>query len=546
MAKQLQTNPLIEEILTAKKIRTGRRPLSWLLFISMLTIGLLIPLGSSMYPQEAANYIKKHLAAEQAVQQLGKLNIIPPQAITAQDSTINKTLLSYTANTQNFRHTRSDQPTFLGLDKVWNPSHALDNAHKPWANDCKVCHSMPFVQVQDKNCLACHLNISDHVDRKTTTDSSWEKQKCANCHKEHNGEDGLAKQNASYMSQNCSSCHGDIKKSLAKTKTENVDDFATKHPEFRYQLALSSKPKDLQRSRLIKGEQLKESTALKFPHDVHLKVGGVKSPKGKIKVDCASCHKPNPDGLGFTQITMKDNCQSCHDLKFEPAISNREVPHGSVELALSTLREFYSYVQVNTVPIDNKPLTSPIDLVRPGKDLPKVASFVHTDGNSRSRASSAATSLFEKTSCKVCHEVTRINEPGRSGTTGRDLQQWKVTPLTPAHSWLAQMKFDHAKHRMAECTDCHSANKSKKSTDVLMPEIKICRDCHTGSKPESNKLVSDCGLCHGFHMKDHNTSKGSPQQDTLASVIKEFVNKTFARITTDKPASALLNKEEIH
>lgn len=542
MAKKPQINALIEEILTAKKVRSGRRRLSWLLFISMLTIGLLVPLLSSMYPQDIASYIKKHAVADQAVQQISKLNIIPPPAITVQDSKINKLLLPYTANTQNFRHARSDKPAYLGLDKVWNPGHSLDNAHKPWENDCKACHSMPFVQVQDKNCLACHLNISDHVDRKITTDSSWEDQKCADCHREHNGEDGLAKQNVSYMSENCASCHGDIKKSYAKSKTENVDDFSTKHPEFRYQLALSNKPKDLKRTRLIEGKQLKEKTALKFPHDVHLKAGGVKSPKGKVKVDCATCHKPNPDGLGFATVTMKDHCQSCHDLKFEPAVSNREVPHGSVELTLSTLREFFSYVQVNTVPIDNKPLTSPINLVRPGKDLPKVASFVHTDGNSRSRASAAATSLFEKTSCNICHEISRINEPGRSGTTGRDLPQWKVTPLTPAHPWLAQVKFNHAKHRIAECGDCHSANKSKKSEDVLMPEIKICKDCHTGSKPESNKLVSDCGLCHGFHMKDHDTSKGLTQQDTLKSVIKESFDKSITGISGKKQASALLNK----
>ncbi|MFA6178882.1 MAG: cytochrome c3 family protein [Candidatus Methylopumilus sp.] len=551
MAEKQKNAPLIEEILGAQKIRKGRRLLSWFLFLTLLMACLLIPYGVSMHPDEAATFVKEHPWAEQTVKQLAKLGITPAPTRKMDDASINKKLLPFTADAQNFRHTRSTQPAFLSLDKVWNPGHELDSAHKPWANDCKVCHSTPFVQVQDKDCQSCHRNIGDHVDRKTATVSALADQKCASCHREHNGEDSLAKQNKSYMTENCASCHGDIKKSFAKTKTGNVEDFATKHPEFRYQLALSSKPKDLERTRLIKGQMLKEKTALKFPHDVHLKADGVKSPKGKVKVECASCHKPNPDGLGFAQVTMKDHCQSCHDLKFEPAVSNREVPHGSVELVLSTLREFYSYVQVNAVPIDSSPLTAPINLVRPGKDLPRVASFVHSNGNSRSRASEAAISLFEKTSCKVCHEISRVSEPGRQGTSGRDLPQWKVAPLTPRHPWLTQSQFNHAKHRIADCTDCHAANKSKKAEEVLMPAIKVCRDCHTGSTPESNKLVSDCGLCHGFHLPGHEASKGSTRQDTLKSIIKSALDKTTVKPDTStsgtiKSSSAQLNEGEMH
>ena len=556
MAKQQEINPLIAQILKAQKVRTGRRILSWLLFLIAISIFLLVPYIVSTNPQASGDFVKKHPWAAHSVDYLAKLNIIPTPPVEIKESTLNKKLLPYTADTLNFRHTRSTAPAFLGLDKVWNPGHSLDNAHKPWANDCKVCHSTPFVQVQDKDCLSCHKNIGDHVSSKLGTVNGLSDQKCASCHREHNGDDSLAKQNKNYMTENCASCHGDIKKSFAKTKTENVEDFADKHPEFRYQLALSSKPKDLERTRQLKGELLKEKTALKFPHDVHLKEDGVKSPKGKVKVDCDSCHKLNPDGLGFAQVTMKDHCQSCHDLKFEPAVSNREVPHGSVELVLSTLREFYSYVQVNTVPVDSRPLTAPINLVRPGKDLPQVESFVHSNGNSRSRASDAAISLFEKTSCKVCHEISRTSEPGRSGTTGRDLPQWKVAPLTPNHPWLTQSQFNHAKHRIAECSDCHAAKQSKKAEEVLMPEIKVCRDCHTGSKPESNKLVSDCGLCHGFHVTSHEPSKGSPRQDTLKTYLDaaldtlhvkfERIKSGHPDIRTNKSDSAAPNEGEMH
>ena len=548
MAEKKEINPVIRNILKEQAPRKGRRILSWLLFLGLLASCLLIPLAASMSPQQIDAMRTQHptiaKASDALIHKLIQYHIVPPQPVPVADSEINKKLIPVTADTQNFRHSRSDQPAFLSLDKVWTPGHELDSAHKPWANDCKACHSMPFVQVQDKDCLACHKNVGDHVDRKLVTMSPQANhaigdQKCASCHRDHNGEDSLKRQNKNFMAENCASCHGDIKKSFAKTKTANVSDFDTKHPEFRYQLALSNKPDDLARTRLVKGEMLKENTALKFPHDVHLKADGVKSPKGKVKVDCASCHTLNSDGLGFAKVTMKDHCQSCHDLKFEPSVSNREVPHGSVELVLSTLREFYSYVQVNTVPVDNKPLTAPINLVRPGHDEPVVASFVRSNGSSRSRAADAAVSLFEKTSCKVCHEISRISEPGRQGTSGRDLPQWKVAPVTPSHPWLTQSQFSHAKHRLAECTDCHSAKTSKKASDVLMPDIKVCRDCHTGSTPVSNKLVSDCGLCHGFHMPGHTPATASPQQTTLVSIIKSSWEEAgVTKSLVSKPGAA--------
>jgi len=84
-----------------------------------------------------------------------------------------------------------------------------------------------------------------------------------------------------------------------------------------------------------------------------------------------------------------------------------------------------------------------------------------------------------------------------------------------------------------------------------MPAIKVCRDCHTGSTPVSNKLVSDCGLCHGFHLPGHEASKGSTRQDTLKSIIKSALDKTTVKPDTStsgtiKSSSAQLNEGEMH
>ena len=408
MQKHTEINPMIKQIRRLQSPIKGRRALSWLLFLSLIAICLLLPAYHSAYPQKTADFFESHpqlrsIMVDVFDQSEGKMHM-RPESITPQNNTLTK----FTANTPQWQIDRTITPTYLGVDKLWSPSHALDRAHQALANDCKACHTTPFAQVQDKDCKACHKNAADHVDQKIITVKALKETSCTSCHSEHNGPDSLSQQNKMYTSSNCATCHSNIKKSFAKTKTENVKDFAKQHPEFRYQLAASTKPNDLVRTRHTK-QGLIEKTDLKFPHDVHLKEGGVKSPKGKVDMNCTSCHTPNPDGLHFAPVTMKDHCQSCHDLKFEPAVSNREVPHGSVDLVLSTLREFYSYVQVNIVPVDENPLTAPINLVRPGKSEPKVASFVKSNGDSRSRAGAA-----DEIRCAIRHRAFLGRTPSRA------------------------------------------------------------------------------------------------------------------------------------
>ena len=91
-----------------------------------------------------------------------------------------------------------------------------------------------------------------------------------------------------------------------------------------------------------------ESSNLKFPHDQHLKPE-VKSPKGRVTLECASCHVADPGGRAFLPIDMKRHCLECHSLEFEPAVTARQVPHGSVDDALLTMQEFYANVALANV-----------------------------------------------------------------------------------------------------------------------------------------------------------------------------------------------------
>lgn len=460
---------LLNEIDSLQRPLVGRRVLSWLLFMLILVGSLGLPIVASVWPSAFGT----------------------PAVPVGHGVPVHGTQAK-----------AERQATALALDVQWSAGK-LASAHQGLAKDCKACHSKPFERVQDRDCLACHRDIGEHVSAKTVSMPALHETRCATCHRDHQGADGLTAQNRRYIGIDCVACHADIKRSAASTKVADVKDFASGHPAFRVQLAVPATT-PAAGATLVRVRQgaaaLSQPSTLKFPHDVHLVPDGIAGPGGKKALECASCHRPTPSGAGFEPVTMKRDCQSCHALAFEPALSQRQVPHGSVDEVLSTLREFYSYVGSSKVALDRAPANSPIFTVRPGAHPLPVASFVQGAGDARAHAAAAAVELFEKTSCIVCHSVTRSAGPGKAGTPGFDLPQWKIAAVAPSHVWLPKAAFDHQRHRVAPCADCHAAAKSAKSSDVLIPAIKVCHDCHSGAEPVVGKVKSDCAMCHGFHL----------------------------------------------
>ncbi|SDH14000.1 MULTISPECIES: cytochrome c3 family protein [unclassified Duganella] len=468
---------LQQEIDGLQRPLVGRRLMSWMAFVLVLLACLVLPVMASIWPS----------AFHPVEEKTAKLRQTPHAAPVLASG-----------------FTRAS-PTALGLDAQWNPG-TLSASHQPFGLDCKSCHSKPFQQVQDKDCLACHKGIGNHVADKVASMPALHETRCATCHRDHQGAEGLVSQNRRYIGAGCASCHGDLESKLPGTQVANVKDFAKAHPQFRVQVAASETTFVRLRQSSV---PITQANTLKFPHDIHVAAGGIAGPNGKTRLECASCHRPNAGNDGFERVSMQRDCQSCHTLAFEPALSQRQVPHGSVPEVLSTLREFYSYVGGSKVALDTPPAGGKVFTVRPGMQDHPASSFVRGPGDARARAAAAATELFEKTSCIVCHSVNRVAGPGKAGTPGADLPQWQIAPLAPQHAWMPKATFNHAAHRQAPCADCHLAGKSDKASDVLMPTIKECRDCHAGTEPVVGKVKSDCAMCHGYHMPDLHTGAKS-------------------------------------
>lgn len=60
--------------------------------------------------------------------------------------------------------------------------------------------------------------------------------------------------------------------------------------------------------------------------------------------------------------------------------------------------------------------------------------------------------------------------------------------------------FDHGAHRQEKCSSCHKAGSSKVSSDLLLPDLKSCRECHGGEAAAKVEVPSSCAMCHSYHV----------------------------------------------
>ncbi len=385
----------------------------------------------------------------------------------------------------------------LTPDLAWNPG-PLSPGHTALTQDCGACHQIPFLRVRDRACNACHESTPNHVRDLKLQEKLFGATRCAECHADHQGAEAPLRTDAAL----CAGCHVDIRKFDAASPLRNAADFALSHPDFKLTLWRGPDARDIVRVLQTDKANLVERSNLKYPHDAHLKAN-IQGPKGKVTLGCGNCHVPDASGKAFEPITMKNHCVGCHTLEFEPAVTSRQVPHGLVEDALLTMQEFYANIVLSNVAVDR----AESGAIRQG--IPKPSAAVVTDEQrqralefARKKAEVVGADLFEKRVCIVCHDVRRSGEP--QGTSG---MMWTVPPVHIAQTWMPFARFDHAKHRTAECKDCHDVGRSKVASDVNLPDLASCRVCHSGSEPSANKVVSTCISCHAYHPGERKAGK---------------------------------------
>jgi len=382
---------------------------------------------------------------------------------------------------------------FVPSDALWS-SGPLHATHRFIGNDCTACHANPFERVRNSECEKCHADVQHHVDVRTTDLALFNGERCAGCHFEH-------KEPATLILRDqrlCTDCHARLDKLKPTAQARNAANFGSDHPEFR--LAVLSQNEIIAPGRWqpqwldsSNPATFKENSHLKFSHAQHLNPKGLKSPMGERVLQCGDCHRPNSSGREMMPIRMETQCAGCHSLHFDEHDPTSGVPHGDLQRMFRALREHFSrqYLEAG----GPAPSTSPDGRRRPGQEAKEMS--VEQQRRARDWADTQSLKmtreLLEKRVCADCHDVTRV-----LGASGFD--QWQVTPVRLTQNWMPRARFNHAAHITEPCTSCHdSAERSKRSSDILMPRIAKCRECH-GDANDASKLSSDCVMCHRFHL----------------------------------------------
>ncbi len=396
----------------------------------------------------------------------------------------------------------------LPSDNAWISGH-LSTAHQtPELNqNCEACHVNAFEVVQDSACLTCHADTNHHFDTSVHNVALLDGARCASCHIEHDEPSNIVSRNDAL----CVDCHVDMSASGAvETVLHDVASFgqelakasAAPHPNFKVSMLVpSGRSQETQWStqRVALQDGPLEQSNLIFPHAVHMDPAGLDTPAGQQVLSCDDCHVSDAAGKLMQPITMENNCRSCHALVFEPNDPQREVPHGDPDTVLLVLEEYYSR-QFLRERLGRNPTAAEVRefrLRRPGNTVAARAQQSLDLDSPWGKANSVAQEIFEKTTCKTCHEVTEQ-------TTASGSSKWHLEPIRLTEHWMPKSDFSHFSHRTSDCGECHAAADSELSTDVLMPDLAVCESCHTGAKAHADKVPSNCISCHEFHLPNQN------------------------------------------
>lgn len=400
---------------------------------------------------------------------------------------------------------RKDLPFTTPMEAAWS-SGPLSTAHSMLEDDCAACHQRPFEVTSNNACLSCHAVVPNHADIADHPAVSLDQTRCASCHLEHNGRD----KPTDTSTAGCVSCHAEIKTVSASADIDPINSFGSDHPAFRMAVitgvdhsAETGVTARVERIPFDAQNPPAESTGLKFPHNKHLVAGGLRSPEGRRELGCADCHQLEPGGKLMRPTDMERDCSGCHQMSFDAAGTVRPLPHANEDEVARILTDYFIAAAMeggvttqtapepikrkrrrriageNTAETQTEQLGLTDDVRQVAIDWAKDETLLQMD------------KIFGVQLCANCHEAQKF--PDQTGT-----ERWRVLPAILQRQWMPKSRFEHISHESMDCSGCHEATTSAKSSDVLMPGIETCRDCHNDKPAAAN---AGCVACHDYHIE---------------------------------------------
>lgn len=425
-------------------------------------------------------------------------------------------------------HADQATPSWLLGDKFWN-SGPLHQVHQQAIGDrCETCHEKLFQRVQDTACTECHRTTHDHImPARLALTELGPTPRCATCHREHNEPQTFLVESGDGM---CVDCHGDPEHDFGTIEVDRVQGFGVeRHPEFKAHLLVAAAAQAGTGSNyewktlVAELDKAKEQSNLKFSHQQHLDANQVLRRGDSQPMNCADCHRLEPDGEHFAPIKMEEQCSSCHELTFDPTAPDRQLPHGKPREVVLTLQDYFT-----------RKFSDPNEgrATRERRRLPGQQDEVETCTGlpfdcAQRAARKEIESQFTRRGCIGCHGVVDTQAPNV-------FDRFSVIPIRFARDYFPANRFDHRSHQIqgkltgdGACLSCHAAKKSEDASDLMVPGITKCTECH-GDKAAAERVTVQCVSCHEYHPRN-------PWTDSPSSSVTSRMTTLLDRMRETKP-----------
>jgi pSer/pThr/pTyr-binding forkhead associated (FHA) protein len=397
-------------------------------------------------------------------------------------------------------------------------SESVSKGHQIFGNDCARCHVQHFsLEVTDAACLACHDGLltepqfelllgGRNYGFSTHHANESHAPHCASCHVEHGGNAILK---TAVNDLHCTTCHADLAASvsagapLAIVATGRTIASLTSHVEF----AALSRP---------------DAATLALNHARHMgaPLSSMETPgrqawlkeKGRDHMVCGDCHELDASRRDMRSIRYAAHCQQCHPLEAakdpaQTALLPEPIEHGvepkvlidhlrALDIESQVKASYEKYIEAHPEELKTSggggggpprrgpggpgvasgPKTvSPAEWVQKKIDRWKergldgiVDDVLHADN---------------KNGCVKCHKLDGDGDATR------------IVPTAVPSRWLIHSFFNHEKHLVVSCIECHdTVMKSEKTSDVNLPGVASCRTCH-----RAGGAGTTCTMCHLYH-----------------------------------------------
>jgi hypothetical protein len=188
-------------------------------------------------------------------------------------------------------------------------------------------------------------------------------------------------------------------------------------------------------------------------------------------------------------------CQSCHVMQFDSHFAE-SVPHDTPQVVHTfVVNKLTQYIKEHPEAIRETP--RPVRLMFGGtvSREPQTVRVAHNAEEWIKLRTEDAENLLWRKTCLQCHTLN-YSQTDKNGLAGLP----QVAPSNIKPVWLPNSVFSHYAHASVECKSCHVKTASSQETsDVLVPSIKTCQECHNGEPTKIGQAQNGCFLCHSYH-----------------------------------------------